>query len=88
MIFVISFNNCSVIGLSEKERTSGYPILPGWYADPEGEVFGSEYWIYPTYANLRGLLELGVVMNCYFYSKFCVFNSAGNLTVDRYSVKI
>lgn len=24
--------------------------MHGWYADPEGAVFGSEYWIYPTYS--------------------------------------
>ncbi|MCF0159572.1 MAG: family 43 glycosylhydrolase [Bacteroidaceae bacterium] len=24
------------------------PVFPGWYADPEGVVFGKEYWIYPT----------------------------------------
>ncbi|MDX3931841.1 MAG: glycoside hydrolase family 43 protein [Stenotrophomonas sp.] len=28
--------------------TSGNPILPGWYADPEAAVFGSTYWIFPT----------------------------------------
>jgi beta-xylosidase len=29
---------------------SGNPLFPGWYADPEGAVFGKEYWIYPTYS--------------------------------------
>jgi beta-xylosidase len=24
------------------------PVFSGWYADPEGVVFGDEYWIYPT----------------------------------------
>jgi beta-xylosidase len=28
----------------------GNPVFPGWYADPEGVVFGSRYWIYPTYS--------------------------------------
>ena len=28
--------------------TSGNPILPGWYADPEGIVLDDECWIYPT----------------------------------------
>lgn len=28
--------------------TSGNPILPGWYADPEAAVFGNTYWIFPT----------------------------------------
>jgi beta-xylosidase len=30
--------------------TSGNPVFPGWYADPEGVVFGKQYWIYPTYS--------------------------------------
>jgi len=28
----------------------GNPVFPGWYADPEGIVFGDRYWIYPTYS--------------------------------------
>jgi beta-xylosidase len=27
---------------------SGNPVLSGWYADPEGAIFGTEYWIFPT----------------------------------------
>lgn len=39
-------------GYSQKstEVTSGNPINPGYYADPEGIVFGKTYWIYPTYS--------------------------------------
>lgn len=33
---------------------SGNPILKGWYADPEGIIFGNEYWIYPTYSDDDG----------------------------------
>lgn len=29
---------------------SGNPIFPGWYADPEGAVFGKTFWVYPTYS--------------------------------------
>jgi len=29
---------------------SGNPLFPGWYADPDGAVFGDRYWIYPTYS--------------------------------------
>lgn len=32
----------------EKVKTSGNPIFSGWYADPEGVVFGDTYWIFPT----------------------------------------
>ncbi|HEY0868246.1 MAG TPA: glycoside hydrolase family 43 protein [Fimbriimonas sp.] len=28
--------------------TSGNPIFPGWYADPELHLFDGRYWIYPT----------------------------------------
>jgi len=31
-------------------QTSGNPILPGWYADPEAHVFDGQYWIFPTYS--------------------------------------
>jgi beta-xylosidase len=33
-----------------KKQTSGNPLFPGWYADPEGAVFNKQYWIYPTYS--------------------------------------
>ena len=29
---------------------AGNPVFPGWYADPEGIIFGNKYWIYPTYS--------------------------------------
>ncbi|MDJ1469481.1 glycoside hydrolase family 43 protein [Cytophagaceae bacterium DM2B3-1] len=31
-------------------KTSGNPVFPGWYADPEGVLFKGKYWIYPTYS--------------------------------------
>ena len=31
-------------------QTSGNPIFPGWYADPEAQIFDQTYWIYPTYS--------------------------------------
>jgi beta-xylosidase len=36
---------------SNKSITSGNPVLEGWYADPEGIVYGDTYWIYPTYSD-------------------------------------
>ena len=32
------------------KQTAGNPVFEGWYADPEGTIFGNEYWIYPTYS--------------------------------------
>lgn len=50
IVAVLSFLQCSKNESSTHVETSGNPILPGWYADPEGAVFGSEYWIYPTHS--------------------------------------
>ncbi|TDE17400.1 glycoside hydrolase family 43 protein [Dyadobacter psychrotolerans] len=33
-----------------KKVTSGNPVFPGWYADPEAIIFGKKYWIYPTFS--------------------------------------
>lgn len=35
---------------AQQKKTSGNPIVTGWYADPEAAVFGKTYWIYPTYS--------------------------------------
>lgn len=32
------------------QKTSGNPLFPGWYADPEGVIFGKTWWVYPTYS--------------------------------------
>lgn len=40
----------SSIGALAQKTTSGNPIFPGWYADPEGTIFGKQYWVYPTYS--------------------------------------
>jgi beta-xylosidase len=37
-------------GGKQTEKKSGNPVFPGWYADPEGVIFGKTYWIYPTYS--------------------------------------
>ena len=34
----------------EQKKLSGNPVFEGWYADPEGIIFGDTYWIYPTYS--------------------------------------
>lgn len=35
---------------SNRKITSGNPVFPGWYADPEGAIFQKQFWIYPTYS--------------------------------------
>ncbi|CAL8091493.1 unnamed protein product [Orchesella dallaii] len=37
---------CSLISLA----LTSNPAFPGWYADPEGIVYGNRYWIFPTYS--------------------------------------
>lgn len=37
---------------AQKKKTSGNPVFPGWYADPEGAIFENQYWIFPTYSAL------------------------------------
>lgn len=36
---------------AQQKQTSGNPVFPGNYADPEGVVFGRTFWIYPTYSD-------------------------------------
>ncbi|GAB3012790.1 hypothetical protein GCM10027051_14890 [Niabella terrae] len=38
------------LALSAQKATSGNPLFPGWYADPEVAVFNKTYWIFPTYS--------------------------------------
>lgn len=35
---------------SAQPLTSGNPVFPGWYADPEIRIFNGQYWIYPTFS--------------------------------------
>jgi beta-xylosidase len=43
------FTSCLQLNAQNK-KTAGNPIFPGWYADPEGIIFGKKYWIYPTFS--------------------------------------
>ncbi|MCD7898931.1 MAG: glycoside hydrolase family 43 protein [Bacteroides sp.] len=38
-------------GQTAGKKKSGNPVFEGWYADPEGIIFGDKYWIYPTYSD-------------------------------------
>ena len=40
----------SVFTQQQSSIKKGNPVFPGWYADPEGTIFGKQYWIYPTYS--------------------------------------
>jgi len=40
----------AAVGGMRWPANAGNPVFPGWYADPEGVIFGNKYWIYPTYS--------------------------------------
>ncbi len=49
--FILFFLTCCVtMGYARQKQTSGNPVFPGWYADPEGIIFQNQYWVYPTYS--------------------------------------
>ncbi len=43
---------CSTKTVAQQNEkiTSGNPVFPGWYADPEAIIFNDQYWIFPTYS--------------------------------------
>lgn len=64
-------------------KMSGNPILEGWYADPEGIVYGDTYWIYPTYSDRY---ENQVFFDC-FSSKDLVNWTKHHAIIDTAEVK-
>ncbi|WP_342331356.1 glycoside hydrolase family 43 protein [Pedobacter sp. FW305-3-2-15-E-R2A2] len=50
---ILSFSTLSVYSQQswKPAKSSGNPVFPGWYADPEGAVFDQTYWIYPTFSD-------------------------------------
>lgn len=48
MLLTLAGVASAVTGLSQGR--AGNPVFPGWYADPEAEIFDGRYWIYPTYS--------------------------------------
>ena len=47
---LLFFAACGTKNSNEATVTSGNPIFEGWYADPEGVIFGDTYWVYPTWS--------------------------------------
>ena len=41
----------------KKKGFSGNPIFEGWYADPEGTIYGNEYWVFPTLSDVYGAYQ-------------------------------
>jgi beta-xylosidase len=40
----------SVFGSVQVANAQQNPVFQGWYADPEGIVYGDKYWIFPTFS--------------------------------------
>ena len=49
IIIALFLNACSH-SKTIQFTSKGNPVIPGWYADPEGVIFENRYWIYPTYS--------------------------------------
>lgn len=49
-LFVLLIPYHFLVFSQNPKASSGNPVFPGWYADPEGVIFESKYWIYPTYS--------------------------------------
>ena len=47
---ILALSVYSLIAQKPKQ-TKNNPIFEGWYADPEGIVFGDTYWVYPTFSD-------------------------------------
>ena len=50
ILFALCLYSCQNNKQLESVKTSKNPIADGWYADPEGVVFGNKYWIFPTFS--------------------------------------
>ena len=61
LIFVTAFSQNNENSFQKK--SSGNPVFPGWYADPEGVIFGNQYWIYPTYSDDYGKDDRSLVIS-------------------------
>jgi len=48
LIFGVLISSVSTQRLHAQK--SGNPVFEGWYADPEGIIIDTKYWIYPTYS--------------------------------------
>jgi beta-xylosidase len=52
MLSLLLVFGSTIVGCAQNSaQTSGNPVVPGWYADPEAIIFNKTYWIYPTYSD-------------------------------------
>lgn len=67
----------------EEIAKSGNPVFEGWYADPEGIIYGDTYWIYPTWSDVY---ENQIFFDC-FSSKDLVNWTKHSSILDTTEVK-
>ncbi|NOT74348.1 MAG: family 43 glycosylhydrolase [Cyclobacteriaceae bacterium] len=65
------------------QKTSGNPLFPGWYADPEAMILNNQYWIYPTYSDKY---EKQVYMDAFSSSDLIVWRKHSRI-LDTSNVK-
>ncbi|TAF44545.1 MAG: arabinan endo-1,5-alpha-L-arabinosidase [Sphingobacteriales bacterium] len=46
--FVVFLISVATFAQNKNKKTTGNPIINGWYADPEVVIYGNNYWLYPT----------------------------------------
>ena len=68
---------------TDEVATSGNPVLEGWYADPEGIIYGDTYWIFPTWSDAY---EKQTYFDC-FSSKDLVNWTKHSSVLDTSAVK-
>lgn len=85
VLMAILLLSCAQSGQTRQEEVarSGNPILDGWYADPEGIIYGDTYWIYPTYSDLY---ERQTFFDC-FSSKDLITWTKHHVILDTSEVK-
>lgn len=84
LAIVVAFILSACGGIKKTPPTAlNNPINPGWYADPEGAVFGKRYWIFPT---TSGKYEDQIYFNA-FSSRDLVTWKKHERVLDNTSIK-
>ena len=60
---VLPAQNQSIRPEFKSKGWSGNPVFDGWYADPEGIIYGDTYWIFPTYSDDFGEIPVAPVLS-------------------------
>lgn len=50
LLLIFLLYSGSLFAQEQDLERAGNPVFDGWYADPEGTVFGDQYWIFPTFS--------------------------------------